>query len=68
VPKSPARISAKQVHLAANGNAYVLKIAKKIFGTENDRKLKKLRPLVDKINGLEPDFVSLSDGELMKAL
>ncbi|MGB0908559.1 MAG: preprotein translocase subunit SecA [Maricaulaceae bacterium] len=42
----------------------MLNIAKKLFGTENDRKLKKLRPLVDKINGLEPDFVKLSDDQL----
>lgn len=42
----------------------MLKVAKKIFGTENDRKLKKLRPLVDKINALEPDFEPLSDDAL----
>ncbi len=42
----------------------MLGIAKKIFGTENDRKLKKLRPLVEKINALEPDFVTLSDSQL----
>jgi len=39
-------------------------IAKKIFGTENDRKLKKLRPLVEKINGLEPQFEKLTDDAL----
>ncbi|WP_409432877.1 preprotein translocase subunit SecA [Litorimonas sp. RW-G-Af-16] len=42
----------------------MLGIAKKIFGTENDRKLKKLRPLVEKINSLEPDFVKLTDDAL----
>ncbi len=42
----------------------MLGIAKKLFGTENDRKLKKLRPLVDKINGLEPDFEVLTDEQL----
>jgi len=42
----------------------MLGIAKKIFGTENDRKLKKLRPLVEKINSLEPQFESLTDDAL----
>ncbi len=42
----------------------MLGIAKKIFGTENDRKLKKLRPLVEKINGMEPDFEKLTDDAL----
>ncbi len=44
----------------------MLGIAKKIFGTENDRKLKKLRPLVNRINSLEPEFQALSD-EMLKA-
>jgi preprotein translocase subunit SecA len=42
----------------------MLGIAKKIFGTENDRQLKKLRPLVEKINGLEPKFEAMSDEAL----
>jgi preprotein translocase subunit SecA len=42
----------------------MLGIAKKIFGTENDRKLKKLRPLIDKINGLEPQFEAMTDDAL----
>ncbi len=40
-------------------------VAKKIFGTPNDRKVKATRPLVQKINALEPDFESLSDQELI---
>ncbi len=42
----------------------MLGLAKKIFGTENDRKLKKLRPLVEKINYLEATFQSLTNDEL----
>ena len=42
----------------------MLNIAKKIFGSENDRKLKKMRPAVAKINALEPDFVALTDAQL----
>ncbi len=36
-------------------------LAKKVFGTPNDRKVKATRPLVAKINALEPEFQSLSD-------
>ena len=36
-------------------------IAKKVFGTANDRKVKAVRPLVDQINALEPEFEALSD-------
>src|SRR6059036_1206156 len=32
----------------------------KVFGSKNDRELKKLRPLVAEINRFEPDFASLS--------
>ena len=39
-------------------------LAKKLFGTENDRKLKKFRPLIEKINGLEDSFVALTDDQL----
>ena len=39
-------------------------IAKKVFGTPNDRKIKATRPLVAKINALEPEFEALSDDEL----
>jgi len=42
----------------------MLGLAKKIFGTENDRTLKKLRPLVEKINGLEPKFEAMTDDAL----
>lgn len=42
----------------------MLGIAKKIFGTENDRTLKKLRPIVEKINGLEPKFEAMTDDAL----
>lgn len=42
----------------------MLGIAQKIFGTENDRKLKKLKPIVATINGLEPEMEKLSDDAL----
>ena len=37
---------------------------KKIFGTSNERELKKLAPMVEEINGLEPEISALSDEEL----
>ncbi len=37
---------------------------KKVFGSKNDRELKRLRPLVAQINELEPRFEPLSDDEL----
>ncbi|WP_212522866.1 preprotein translocase subunit SecA [Actibacterium sp. MT2.3-13A] len=36
-------------------------LAKKVFGTPNDRKVKATRPLIEKINALEPEFAALSD-------
>ena len=40
-------------------------IARKVFGTPNDRKIKATGPVVDQINALEADFESLSDEELI---
>jgi preprotein translocase subunit SecA len=37
---------------------------KKVFGTRNDRLLKKLRKVVNQINAFEPEFEALSDEEL----
>ncbi len=39
-------------------------IAKKVFGTPNDRKVKATRPVVEQINALEPQFAALSDEAL----
>ena len=39
-------------------------LAKKIFGTRNDRILKALRPVVMKINDLELRYEVMSDDEL----
>ncbi len=40
-------------------------ISKKVFGTANDRKVKSVRPIVAKINALEPEFEALSDDGLI---
>ena len=39
-------------------------IASKVFGSSNERKLKKYGPIVAKINALEPEVVALSDDDL----
>lgn len=40
------------------------KILKKVFGTKNERELARLRPLVSRINELEPRIQNLNDQEL----
>ena len=40
-------------------------LAKKVFGTPNDRKVKATRPLIEKINALEPEFEALNDEGLV---
>jgi preprotein translocase subunit SecA len=37
---------------------------KNIFGSKNDRELKRLAPLVDRITALEPEYRNLSDAQL----
>ncbi len=41
-------------------------LAKKIFGTPNDRTIKATQTLVDQINVLEPEFEKLSDEQLIE--
>lgn len=41
-----------------------MSILTKIFGTSNDRFLKKIKPIVDQINTLESRMMSLTDAEL----
>jgi preprotein translocase subunit SecA len=44
----------------------VLNFFTKVFGSSNDRQLKKLDPLVRQINGLEPQMKQLSDDDMAK--
>ncbi|MBW1997501.1 MAG: preprotein translocase subunit SecA [Deltaproteobacteria bacterium] len=39
-------------------------LVRNIFGSKNERELKRIAPLVERINALEPDFQRLSDAEL----
>ena len=40
------------------------KIAKKVFGTPNDRRIREVQTIVENINALEKDFSLLSDSEI----
>ncbi len=40
------------------------KIAKKVFGTPNDRRIREVQAIVENINSLEKDFSLLSDNEI----
>ncbi len=42
----------------------VLSLLTKVFGSKNERELKKLQPVVDRINALEPAMQAMSDEEL----
>jgi len=41
-------------------------LARKVFGTPNDRKVKSVRPLVAKINALEAEFAALTDAGIIE--
>ncbi|MEM9797772.1 MAG: preprotein translocase subunit SecA [Pseudomonadota bacterium] len=41
-------------------------LAKKVFGTANDRKVKATQGVVDSINALEPEFSALTDAQLIE--
>jgi preprotein translocase subunit SecA len=42
------------------------KILQKVVGTKNERELKRLKPIVERINALEPSVQKLSDVELQR--
>ncbi|HNU69098.1 MAG TPA: preprotein translocase subunit SecA [Myxococcota bacterium] len=37
---------------------------RKLFGTKNERELKRMRPIIERINSLEPEFQKLTDDDL----
>ena len=41
-----------------------MSLVTKIFGTHSERELKRISPLVDRIEALRPDMQALGDGEL----
>ena len=59
VPRTP-RYAILKAHMLGIGN-----LAKLVFGTPNDRKVKSVRPLVAQVNALEEKFRALSDADLI---
>ncbi len=43
---------------------FYMSIISKVFGTYSDRQIKKIRPILAKINSLAPTYKEMSDGEL----
>jgi preprotein translocase subunit SecA len=41
------------------------KLIKKVFGTKNERELKRMQPIVERVNALEPQIKQLSDERLV---
>jgi len=42
----------------------LLNVLTKVFGSKNERELKRLQPLVERINALEPEFKAMRDDQL----
>ena len=42
----------------------MLNVVRKLFGSKNEREIKRLQPLVDEINAFEPEIKALSDDQL----
>ncbi|HEY1268033.1 MAG TPA: hypothetical protein VGH16_12330, partial [Candidatus Binatia bacterium] len=42
----------------------MIDLIKKIVGTKNEREIKRIRPIIEEIAGLEPELAKLSDAEL----
>ena len=42
----------------------ITKTLNKIFGTKHERDMKRLQPLIDAINSLEPKFKAMTDDDL----
>jgi preprotein translocase subunit SecA len=49
---------------AAEKSAFMFDFMKKLFGTKNDRELRRIEPLLARINTLESSLIALSDAEL----
>jgi len=42
----------------------IVAVARKLFGSSNDRRVRKYQPRVDEINALEPELITLTDEQL----
>ena len=46
----------------------ILGFAKRLFGSSNDRRVRRLRPMVEKVNALEPEMEALGDDEFPRRM
>lgn len=58
------QVLAGTILLRLSSGPMVTQILTKIFGTKHDREMKKLQPLVEQINALEPAMKALTDDQL----
>lgn len=42
----------------------MLNVIKKIIGTKNEREIRRIQPIVEQTNALEPQYQKLTDAEL----
>ena len=42
----------------------ITQLLTKVFGTKNEREIRRMQPIVDRINALEPDFQAMDDDRL----
>ncbi len=54
------RVSAQKAH----GNEKTMSVVQKIFGTHSEREIKRINGLVDKIEGMRPEMMEMSDEQM----
>jgi preprotein translocase subunit SecA len=59
-----AKITCGGIGVRSNGSTMVTQLLNQIFGSKNDREIKTIRPIVERINGLESGLTPLSDHDL----
>ncbi|MCL2356640.1 MAG: preprotein translocase subunit SecA [Defluviitaleaceae bacterium] len=52
------------VKIRTKSEVFVLWLLEKIFGNYSDKEIKRLTPVIDRIEGLEPEMQRLTEGEL----
>lgn len=48
----------------AHGNEKIMSVVQKIFGTHSEREIKRINGLVDKIEGMRPEMMELTDEQM----
>ena len=50
-------------HIFIERKSFIMSIITKIFGTRSDRQIKKMMPVVDKIEALSDSYAAMSEAE-----